>query len=61
MITSTVIDRLKSVNLKLNPAKCMFVQKEVEYPMFGVPEALLSDRGSNLLSHLMLDICRLRS
>jgi hypothetical protein len=27
--------------------------------MFGVPEALLSDRGANLLSHLMLDICRL--
>lgn len=24
-------------------------------PMFGVPEALLSDRGANLLSHLMLD------
>ena len=28
-------------------------------PMFGVPEALLSDRGTNLLSHLMLDVCRL--
>ena len=28
-------------------------------PLFGVPEALLSDRGANLLSHLMLDICRL--
>ena len=28
-------------------------------PMFGVPEALLSDRGANLLSHLMLDVCRL--
>ena len=28
-------------------------------PMFGVPEALLSDRGANLLSHLVLDICRL--
>ena len=26
-------------------------------PMFGVPEALLSDRGANLLSHLMRDIC----
>ena len=26
-------------------------------PMFGVPEALLSDRGANLLSHLMLDVC----
>ena len=28
-------------------------------PIFGVPEALLSDRGANLLSHLMLDICKL--
>ena len=28
-------------------------------PMFGVPEALLSDRGTNLLSHLMLDVCAL--
>ena len=25
----------------------------------GVPEALLSDRGTNLLSHLMLDLCKL--
>ena len=28
-------------------------------PLFGVPEALLSDRGTNLLSHLMYDICTL--
>ena len=28
-------------------------------PLFGVPEALLSDRGTNLLSHLMLDVCKL--
>ena len=28
-------------------------------PMFGVPEALLSDRGTNLLSNLMLDICEI--
>ena len=28
-------------------------------PLFGVPEALLSDRGTNLLSHLMLDVCTL--
>ena len=28
-------------------------------PLFGVPEALLSDRGTNLLSHLMLDVCAL--
>ena len=26
-------------------------------PCFGVPEALLSDRGANLLSHLMNEIC----
>eukprot|EP00731_Ephydatia_muelleri_P015595 Em0009g19a len=28
-------------------------------PFFGVPEALLTDRGTNLLSHLMLDVCKL--
>ena len=28
-------------------------------PMFGVPEALLSDRGTNLLAHVMLDVCGL--
>ncbi len=28
-------------------------------PFCGVPEALLSDRGTNLLSHLMLDLCAL--
>ena len=28
-------------------------------PMFGVPEAILSDRGANLLSHLMMDVCNL--
>lgn len=28
-------------------------------PLFGVPEALLSDRGANLLSHLMKDVCHL--
>ena len=27
-------------------------------PLFGVPEALLSDRGTNLLSHVMLDLCQ---
>ena len=26
-------------------------------PCFGVPDALLSDRGTNLLSHLMMDLC----
>ena len=28
-------------------------------PFFGVPEALLTDRGTNLLSHLMKDLCKL--
>ena len=28
-------------------------------PLFGVPECLLSDRGTNLLSHLMTDLCKL--
>ena len=28
-------------------------------PFFGVPEALLSDRGTNLLSHLMTDLCQM--
>ena len=28
-------------------------------PFLRVPEALLSDRGTNLLSHLMLDVCKL--
>ena len=28
-------------------------------PLFGVPEALLSDKGTNLLSYLMKDVCSL--
>ena len=28
-------------------------------PTFGVPEAILSDRGTNLLSFLMKDVCKL--
>ena len=28
-------------------------------PLFGAPEALLTDRGANLLSRLMLDVCAL--
>ena len=28
-------------------------------PFFGVPEALLSDHGTNLLSHLVLNVCKL--
>ena len=34
------------------------VVKEI-IPVCGVPEALLSDRGTNLLSYLMKDICQL--
>ena len=29
------------------------------FPMFGVPDALLSDRGANLLAHVMQDVCQL--
>ena len=28
-------------------------------PLFRVPEALLSDRGANMLSHLMKEVCHL--
>ena len=28
-------------------------------PFCGVPEALLSERGTNLLSHLVQDVCKL--
>jgi len=28
-------------------------------PLFGLPEDLLSDRGTNLLSHLVQDVCKL--
>ena len=28
-------------------------------PQFGVPKALLSDRGTNLLAHVMEDVCQL--
>ena len=28
-------------------------------PWFGVPESLLSDRGTNLLSNLMVDLCKM--
>ena len=33
---------------------CLLVEKIV--PIFGIPEALLTDRGINLLSHLMKDM-----
>ena len=28
-------------------------------PLFGVPECLLSDRGTNLLSNLMMELCKI--
>ena len=28
-------------------------------PIFSLPKALTTDRGTNLLSHLMLDVCAL--
>ena len=37
----------------------LLVEKVI--PMFGVPEALLSERGTYLLSHLMQDICKMLS
>jgi len=35
----------------------LFVEEVV--PLFGMPEALLSDRGTNLLSHFMQDLCKI--
>lgn len=32
---------------------------EEAIPLVGVPEGLLSDRGTNLLSHLMQDVCEM--
>ena len=32
---------------------------EEVFPLFGVPDALLSDRGANLLAHVMQDVCQL--
>ena len=34
------------------------VAEEV-FPLFGVPNALLSDRGANFLAHVMQDVCEL--
>ena len=34
------------------------VAEEV-FPLFGVPDTLLSDRGANLLAHVMQDVCEL--
>ena len=37
---------------------CRLLAEEI-VPTFSVPEAILSDRGTNLLSFLMKDICKL--
>ena len=42
-------------DLKTVRIACLFAEEVV--PMFGVPESLLTDRGTNLLSHLMKDVC----
>ena len=34
------------------------VAEEV-FPLFGIPDALLSDRGAKLLAHVMRDVCEL--
>ena len=39
-----------------SPAQLM--TKEM-VPAFGVPDALPSDRGTNLLFHIMMDVCQL--
>ena len=41
-------------------ATCLvhLLTKEI-VPVFSVPDALLSDRGTNLLSHIMRDVCEL--
>ena len=40
---------------KTDTIACVFVDEIV--PFYGVPQCLLSDRGTNLLSHLMRDLC----
>ena len=43
-------------NQRAERIACLLVEEIV--PFFGVPEALLSDRGTNSLSHLMKDVCK---
>ena len=40
------------------PASCQDLLAEEIVPFFGTPEALLSDRGTYLLSHIMTDVCK---
>ena len=44
-------------NQKTQTVAYVLVEELVSF--FGVPEALLSDRGTNLLSHLMKDLCKM--
>ena len=41
------------------PVRIARLLAEEVIPLVGVPEALLSDRGTNLLSHLMWDVCKM--
>ena len=50
-------DGLSNIRSKAETIARLLVEEIV--PFFGVPEALLSDRGTNLLSHLMKDVCKL--
>ena len=52
-------DRLSCPRLEDGTERLTRLLCEEIVPMFGVPEALLSDRRTNLLSHLMLDVCKL--
>ena len=41
-------------------AQCMVcLLAEEVVPFCGVPEGVLTDRGTNLLSHLVQDVCKL--
>ena len=44
-------------NQKTQTVTRVLVEELVQF--FGIPEALLSDRGNNLLSHLMKDLCKM--
>ena len=38
--------------------RIVWLPTEHMVPFYGVPEALLLDRGANLLSNQMLDVCK---
>lgn len=40
------------------PRLAQLLNREI-VPVFGVPDALLLDHGTNLLSHIMTDVCQL--